>query len=62
MVPGTAYDFNNRWQHAVRNGGDVPRINLMLEYLPDPTWVFPAPLMLQPAGIPQGSAGGKGGG
>jgi hypothetical protein len=34
----------------------------MLEYLPDPTWVFPAPLMLQPAGIPQGSAGGKGGG
>ncbi len=62
MVPGTAYDFNNRWQHAVRNEGDTPRINLMLEYLPDPAWVFPAPLMLQPAGMFQGAAGGRGGG
>ncbi len=51
MTPGVAYDFNNRWQHAVHNAGDTPRINLMLEYLPDPEWVFPAPLMLQgPAG------------
>lgn len=47
MTPGVAYDFNNRWQHAVHNRGDTPRINLMLEYLPDPSWVFPAPLMLQ---------------
>ena len=47
MTPGVAYDFNNRWQHAVHNAGDTPRINLMLEYLPNPEWVFPAPLMLQ---------------
>lgn len=46
MTPGVAYDFNNRWTHAVHNEGDNPRINLMLEYLPDPAWVFPAPLML----------------
>ncbi|UCC13645.1 MAG: aspartyl/asparaginyl beta-hydroxylase domain-containing protein [Gammaproteobacteria bacterium] len=52
MTPGVAYDFNNRWQHAVHNRGDVPRINLMLEYLPDPAWVFPLPLMLQPFGFP----------
>lgn len=51
MNPGTAYDFNNRWRHAVRNDDDVPRINLMLEYLPDPAWVFPVPLMLQPAAV-----------
>jgi hypothetical protein len=44
MTPGVAYDFNNRWQHAVHNRGDRPRINLMLEYLPDPAWVFPAPV------------------
>lgn len=47
MTPGVAYDFNNRWQHAVHNRGDTPRINLMLEYITDPSWVFPAPLMLQ---------------
>ncbi|MGB5210094.1 MAG: aspartyl/asparaginyl beta-hydroxylase domain-containing protein [Gammaproteobacteria bacterium] len=46
MTPGVAYDFNNRWRHAVHNEGEVARINLMLEYLPDPAWVFPAPLML----------------
>jgi len=46
MTPGVAYDFNNRWTHAVHNEGDSPRINLMLEYLPDPAWVFPAPLIL----------------
>lgn len=47
MTPGVAYDFNNRWRHGVENLGDSPRINLMLEYLPDPEWVFPAPLLLQ---------------
>jgi hypothetical protein len=50
MEPGVAYDFNNRWTHAVNNRGDTPRINLMLEYLPAPDWVFPAPLMLQAFG------------
>lgn len=48
MKPGVAYDFNNRWKHAVNNSGEAHRINLMLEYLPAPEWVFPAPLMLQP--------------
>ncbi len=48
MTPGVVYDFNNCWQHGVENSGDEPRINLMLEYLPDPEWVFPAPQMLQP--------------
>lgn len=48
MKPGVAYDFNNRWKHAVHNSGEAYRINLMLEYLPAPEWVFPAPLMLQP--------------
>jgi len=46
MTPGVAYDFNNRWEHAVHNRGAKPRINLMLEYLPDPAWVFPAPVFL----------------
>lgn len=59
MTAGVAYDFNNRWQHAVNNAGDVPRINLMLEYLPNPAWVFPAPLMLQPVGAFAMPAGGK---
>lgn len=46
MEPGVAYDFNNRWPHGVRNEGATPRINLMVEYLPDPDWVFPAPILL----------------
>ena len=46
MKPGTAYDFNNCWTHAVKNAGSTPRVNLMIEYLPDPDWVFPAPIML----------------
>lgn len=54
MTPGVAYDFNNRWEHAVHNRGATPRINLMLEYLPDPEWVFPAPLLLQGAGARAG--------
>lgn len=58
MTPGVAYDFNNCWQHAVRNEGATPRINLMLEYLPAPAWVFPAPLMLQPVGVFAGFGGG----
>ena len=50
MAPGVAYDFNNRWTHAVANRGRTPRINLMLEYLPAPEWVFPAPVMLGTGG------------
>ena len=52
MTPGVAYDFNNRWQHGVENNSDKPRINLMLEYLPNPEWVFPVPQMLQKFGVP----------
>jgi hypothetical protein len=50
MKPGVAYDFNNRWLHGVRNEGSMPRINLMIEYLPDPAWVFPAPVLLGQTG------------
>ncbi len=48
MTPGTAYDFNNRWTHGVQNRGQTPRINLMLEYLPDPGWIGPAPILHRP--------------
>ncbi len=44
MAPGVAYDFNNCRPHGVENQGDRHRVNLMLEYLPDPEWVFPVPL------------------
>jgi len=45
MKPGKAYDFNNKREHGVRNEGGSQRINLMLEYLPDPKWVTPAPVV-----------------
>ncbi len=44
MTPGVAYDFNNRWRHGVDNRGEAHRINLMLEYLPDPDWIYPVPI------------------
>jgi hypothetical protein len=46
MVPGTAYDFNNVWLHKVENKDSKDRINLMLEYLPNPDWVAPAPIFV----------------
>lgn len=49
MTPGTAYDFNNCWTHGVENKGDTHRINLMLEYLPKPQWIGPAPIFHRPA-------------
>lgn len=45
MTPGRTYDFNNCVPHSVRNLGAEPRVNLMLEYYPNPTWVAPAPAM-----------------
>ena len=36
MVPGRAYDFNNRVRHSVRNKGRRPRVNLFVDYYPDP--------------------------
>ena len=45
MTPGVVYDFNNSWNHGVRNDDDRARINLMLEYLPNPEWVHPMPIV-----------------
>ncbi len=49
MTPGVVYDFNNCWTHGVRNEDDRDRINLMLEYLPNPEWVHPMPIVFDPA-------------
>lgn len=37
MTEGLAYDFNNRWLHAVENASDRWRVNLILDYLEDPS-------------------------
>lgn len=37
MSLGNAYDFNNRWMHEVLNTSKQWRINLILDYLEDPT-------------------------
>jgi quercetin dioxygenase-like cupin family protein len=31
MEAGTAYSFDTRKQHAVRNGGDTPRVHLVFD-------------------------------
>ncbi|WP_207476992.1 aspartyl/asparaginyl beta-hydroxylase domain-containing protein [Arenibaculum pallidiluteum] len=36
MVRGHVYDFNNRWKHAVRHEGKRPRVNLFVDYYPNP--------------------------
>lgn len=36
MQVGKAYDFNNRLQHSVRNRSKRRRINILIDYLPDP--------------------------
>lgn len=36
MQVGRAYDFNNRKTHSVRNGSKRPRVNILIDYLPDP--------------------------
>jgi aspartyl/asparaginyl beta-hydroxylase (cupin superfamily) len=35
LSTGVAYDFNNRWLHAVENASDFWRVNLILDYLED---------------------------
>jgi hypothetical protein len=35
LSAGVAYDFNNRWLHAVENASDFWRVNLILDYLED---------------------------
>jgi hypothetical protein len=44
MVPGHAYDFNNRVRHSVRNKGRRPRVNLFVDYYPDPGFIVTNPL------------------
>ena len=41
MVPGGIYDFNNCVKHGVENRDTTPRLNLMLEVLPNAEWVNP---------------------
>lgn len=36
MRVGRAYDFNNRLQHSVRNKSPRPRVNILVDYLPNP--------------------------
>lgn len=36
MPPGFAYDFNNRKQHSVRNKSPRPRVNILVDFLPNP--------------------------
>lgn len=46
MRPGVAYDFNNRKRHSVRNKGRRDRVNLFIDYYPDPGIVVRNPLQL----------------
>lgn len=46
MSPGYAYDFNNRKRHSVRNKGRRDRINLFVDYYPNPGVVVRNPLQL----------------
>lgn len=36
MRVGRAYDFNNRKRHSVRNASKRPRVNILIDYLPQP--------------------------
>jgi len=44
MLKGHAYDFNNRVRHSVRNNGKRHRINLFVDYYPNPGTVVHNPL------------------
>ena len=41
MKPGRVYDFNNRVLHSVKNSGAERRINLFVDYYPDPPFYVP---------------------
>ena len=43
MKIGRVYDFNNRWRHSVRHKGKRPRINLFIDYYPNPGLYVPPP-------------------
>ncbi|HYE01006.1 MAG TPA: aspartyl/asparaginyl beta-hydroxylase domain-containing protein [Alphaproteobacteria bacterium] len=36
MKPGHLYDFNNRMLHSVKHTGKRPRVNLFIDYYPNP--------------------------
>lgn len=44
MRVGRAYDFNNRIQHSVTHRGKLPRVNLFIDYYPDPGVIIRNPL------------------
>jgi hypothetical protein len=44
MLMGHAYDFNNRVRHSVRNKGRRPRVNLFVDYYPNPGIIVRNPL------------------
>lgn len=48
MRAGHVYDFNNRWPHSVRHEGRRPRVNLFVDYYPDPAPHIPAPFDMGP--------------
>ena len=41
MRRGRVYDFNNRLRHSVRHRGKRPRVNLFIDYYPDPGLYVP---------------------
>ncbi len=43
MKIGRVYDFNNRWRHSVQHNGKRPRINLFIDYYPNPEPYIPPP-------------------
>lgn len=44
MKVGRIYDFNNRIRHSVRHNGKLPRINLFVDYYPNPSLYVRSPL------------------
>lgn len=44
MPAGSAFDFNNRWRHSVRHNGKMPRVNLFVDYYPNPGLLVRNPL------------------
>lgn len=52
MAPGRAYDFNNRVRHSVRHMGRKPRVNLFVDYYPNPGLTVSNPFAR--AGLPTG--------
>jgi len=58
FTEGEAVEVNNMGPHAVRNGGDTPRIHLIFEYYdldqPEPAWIDP--LCAELAGADRGVA------